>query len=479
MRRENSKLEIRNSKQTRTENLESRESGRSRGRVSPVSRFPFLRFCFGFRISDFGFLPALFVLALAIPASAAEPPGVRITFLPPPMEGTLSLGIYDKAGKLVRVLAREAAEKDFAIGLNGLITNWDGRDDTGRTLPAGTYSARGFSVGAIEVEGVAYHCNDWMLDDESPRIRRVLSLELRKSGRLAVWAEGADGKLQLVRCDQAGEFAGEIPRDPEVTEAAALGKDQSPETHTTHASVVDGRVVIKEGTETRPLNLPELTRPLDASLGREGVWIIDQVAERIEVKEYRLDGEFRRRLAIDPAEPAPRRIFASRTSDLIFLIEEQPGLQRVRGLALEAAPADAAAGDAATSTWKTVLTKTIIANDSFPAIAGRLGRILPFIPRDKFTVNLLPNPLLQEALTTVHVTIGFGPAGSFLKTLDGLPLRRITEAPFLKWAVIGQEGSGKQLTILQSDGAAVEEFKARKLANMMAFDAGEVEWAGK
>src|SRR6266576_352168 len=99
------------------------------------------------------------------------------------MEGTLSLGIYDKAGKLVRVLAREATEKEFAIGLNGLITYWDGRDDAGLPLPAGTYWARGYSVGAIEVEGVAYHCNDWMLDDESPRIRRVLNIELRKSGR--------------------------------------------------------------------------------------------------------------------------------------------------------------------------------------------------------------------------------------------------------------------------------------------------------
>ncbi|MGB8166568.1 MAG: hypothetical protein WCF18_03685 [Chthoniobacteraceae bacterium] len=416
------------------------------------------------------------------PPPPAKKGAVRITFLPPPMEGTLSLGIYDKAGKLVRVLAREASEKDFAIGLNGLITQWDGRDDGGRVLPAGLYSARGYSVGAVEVEGVAYHCNDWMLDDESPRIRRVLSLELRKSGRLVLWAEGPDGKPHLVRCDQAGEFAGEIPPDPQVPALAVGDAPPAPATAqkpASFAAIVEGKVVIKEGAETRPLKLAELTKPLDASLGRDGVWIIDQVADRIEVKEYQLDGEFRRRLTIDPAEPAPRRIFASRTSDLIFLIEEKPDLQRVRGLALETPPATAAAGDSTTSTWKTVLTKTIIANETFPAVASRLGRILPFIPRDKFTVNLLPNPLLRDALTSATVTIDFGPTGSFLKTLDGLPLRRITEAPFLKWAVIGQEGSGKQLTIFQSDGAAVEEFKARKLANMMAFDAGEVEWAGK
>ena len=438
----------------------------------------------------FCLLTSAFCLLVSAKAQDAETPlpppkkgTVRITFIPPPMEGTLSLGIYDKSDKLVRVLAREAAEKDFVIGLNGLTTHWDGRDDAGRTLPAGTYSARGYSVGAIEVEGVAYHGNDWMLDDESPRIRRIFSVELRKSGHLVLWAEAPDGKPHLVRCDQAGEFAGEIPPDPEVAALAVGGTPPAdpPEAKpTAFAAIAEGRVVLREGAETRPLNLPELTKPLDASLGRDGVWIIDQGAERIEVKEYRLDGEFLRRLAIDPTEPAPRRIFASRTSDLIFLIEEQPGLQRVRGLALETPPAEAAKdGEPATSTWKTVLGKTIIASDNFAAVAGRLGRILPFIPRDKFTVQLLPNPLLREALTSVNVTIEFGPRGSFIKSLDGLPLRRVTEAPFLKWAVIGQEGSGKQLTIFQGDGAVVEEFKARKLANMMAFDAGEYEWAGK
>jgi hypothetical protein len=421
--------------------------------------------------------------AEAPPAPAAKKGTVRITFLPPPMEGSLSLGVYDKAGKLVRVLAREATEKDFAIGLNGLILFWDGRDDAAKPLPAGNYSVRGFSVGSVDVEGVAYHCNDWMLDDESPRLRKVLSIELRKSGRLALWAEGADGQPRLVRCDQAGEFAGEIPCDPQVR-ALAVGStaptDASEEKATRFARIENGAVVLREGEESRPLNLPELTKPLDASLGRDGVWVIDQAAAGTELKEYSLTGEFRRRLAVDANEPVPRRVFASRTSDLIFLIEEQPGLQRVRGLALEAAPATIGTdGQPATSTWKTVLSKSIIASDDFPSVAGRLGRILPFIPRDKFTVNLLPNPLLQEALTTVSVTIGFGPTGSFLKTLDGLPLRRITEAPFVKWAVIGQEGSGKQLTIFQGDGAVVEEFKAHKLANMMAFDAGDYEWPGK
>jgi hypothetical protein len=239
------------------------------------------------------------------------------------------------------------------------------------------------------------------------------------------------------------------------------------------AVIANGRVAIIEGTSTRALDLPELTKPIDASLGRDGVWVIDETSEGVAVKEFTREGEFRRRLAIDPAEPAPRRIFASRTSDLIFLIEEKPGLQRVRGLALEAA-ADAASP---TSTWKTVLSKTIVASDAFADVADKIGRPQPFAPREKFTARLQPNPLLQDAVTNAEVTIGFDATGSFLKTTDGLPLRRITAAPHLKWAVIGQEGSGRQLTILQSDGAVVEEFRARRLASMMAFDAGDYEWA--
>jgi hypothetical protein len=51
----------------------------------------------------------------------------------------------------------------------------------------------------------------------------------------------------------------------------------------------------------------------------------------------------------------------------------------------------------------------------------------------------------------------------------------LTENAFLKWAVMGREG-GKVVTIFQSDGAVIEEFKIRKIANTMAFDAGEFHW---
>ena len=83
---------------------------------------------------------------------AAHARPVRITFLPPPLEGTISLGIYDGTGKLVRVLHREAELSDFEAGADALQTKWDGLDDAGQPAAAGKYHARGYTVGDLQVE---------------------------------------------------------------------------------------------------------------------------------------------------------------------------------------------------------------------------------------------------------------------------------------------------------------------------------------
>jgi hypothetical protein len=84
--------------------------------------------------------------------SATSARTVRISFIPPPLEGTISLGIYDKTGKLVRVLHQEAEVNEFTIGPDALLTQWDGKDDNGQDLPAGKYHARGYLVGHLKVE---------------------------------------------------------------------------------------------------------------------------------------------------------------------------------------------------------------------------------------------------------------------------------------------------------------------------------------
>jgi hypothetical protein len=79
---------------------------------------------------------------------------VRINFVPPPLEGTISLGIYDAKGKLVRVLHQEADLNEFKIGADALMTQWDGKNDNGEDLPAGKYHARGYLVGSLKVEDI-------------------------------------------------------------------------------------------------------------------------------------------------------------------------------------------------------------------------------------------------------------------------------------------------------------------------------------
>src|SRR5436309_12110149 len=83
-------------------------------------------------------------------ASAAR--NVPLRFVPPPREGTISLGIFDSNDKLVRVLHREAKIDNFTIDENALRTTWDGKNDAGDDLPAGKYRARGYMIGNLKAE---------------------------------------------------------------------------------------------------------------------------------------------------------------------------------------------------------------------------------------------------------------------------------------------------------------------------------------
>jgi len=89
--------------------------------------------------------------ASSSPTPARE---VRIRFVPPPMEGSISLGIFDEQVKLVRVLHREAKIDKFTVEENSLSTRWDGKNDAGENLPPGKYRARGYLVGKLKIDDV-------------------------------------------------------------------------------------------------------------------------------------------------------------------------------------------------------------------------------------------------------------------------------------------------------------------------------------
>jgi hypothetical protein len=87
--------------------------------------------------------------------SATQAKSIPISFVPPPLEGRISLGIYDKNGTLVRVLHKQSDVNEFQIGADALMTQWDGKNNSGEDLPDGKYHARGYLIGPLRVEDVS------------------------------------------------------------------------------------------------------------------------------------------------------------------------------------------------------------------------------------------------------------------------------------------------------------------------------------
>ena len=138
-------------------------------------------------------------VALATPPGETVPHDTSIRFVPATASGVVSLGIYDRQGALVRVLCDEWSFSRFRIGLNGLSTSWDGNDDAGQSVAAGTYTARGFVVGDIAVSGEAFHFNDWIEASDSPRIVSVAVTQLVGGGDILLMARLAGERGALVR----------------------------------------------------------------------------------------------------------------------------------------------------------------------------------------------------------------------------------------------------------------------------------------
>jgi hypothetical protein len=107
--------------------------------------------------------------------SASPVRSVRISFVPPPLEGRISLGIYDAKGKLVRVLHQEADLNEFKIGADALVTQWDGKNDDGEDLPAGKYHARGYLVGPLKVEDLSQTAASPSENNSSANVRVKLT----------------------------------------------------------------------------------------------------------------------------------------------------------------------------------------------------------------------------------------------------------------------------------------------------------------
>jgi hypothetical protein len=377
-----------------------------------------------------------FLIAAALAsANAQESPSptpaernIRISFVPPPLDGTISLGVYDAKGKLVRVLFREADINEFNIGSDALSTSWDGKDDAGENVPPGKYSAHGFVVGDLKIEGVGFFFNDWISSADGPRFSHIRSLAM------------PDENL-LLAVDLVPPGAGHVSYD--FTDKSLSLKDTDSETSGEANGITAGR----DGTR----------------------WVI----EGPDVKQLAANGEFLRRLPVSPEQPAPKAIAASLKEDKIYLLEENEKGQRVRALSLVATKNEGA--DQAVSEWKVDFEKSIVAHKNF-SIAGGKPVTTPAEENapDKVKIKLQSNPLLNDDRVTVEMMVGYDADGSFLKAADGLPLCTISETQELRRALLWLHDANA-LDIFQDDGAVVEQFRVTGVDQMMSFDCGGFE----
>ena len=401
---------------------------------------------------------ALGVILLAGWAMAQESPNpspspsetaarsVRISFLPPPLDGTISLGIYDAKGKLVRVLHREADINEFTIGNDALSTTWDGKDDAGENVPAGKYSAHGFVVGDLGIEGVGFFFNDFVTGDDSARIRHLRNVRLQ------------DNELHL-DVDLAGDERATLVLDSKQPPSVRKLSLES----ATHCE------------EKSPI--PNVTEAIDCAAGPNNtLWLIDKIegGARREVKQLSKSRELLRRMAIEQNEPQPNFIAASPSEDRIFLVEESPSVNRLRALSLAASKTEGAGG--AISDWRIDFEKKITGHKNFSIVDGKpiasppTGAVAP----ETLKMKLAPNPLLADDRGTVELAVGFDADGSFLKTTDGLPLCSISETPELVRALLVAHGQNA-LDVFQDDGTVVEQFRVTGVDQMMSFDCGGFE----
>jgi hypothetical protein len=385
------------------------------------------------------------------PAGGASPTPaertVRISFLPPPLDGTISLGIYDAKGKLVRVLYREADINEFDIGTDALSTKWDGKDDAGVSVPPGKYSAHGFVVGDLKIEGVGFFFNDFVKDDDSPRVRHLGNVRLQDN-ELHIDADLAGERATLV-CEPK---QGALLRKISLQEAPHC-EDRTP--------------------------LPNVAQMVDCDRGmNETLWLIDSLdgGARREIKQFSKTHELLRQMAIPLNEPQPHAMAASTTEDRIFVVEESPNspVNRLRALSLAGSKTDGTNG--AVSDWKTDFEKKIIEHRNFSIENGKPIPANPNnkTPPEKISVKLQPNPLLADDRVTVELAVGLDEEGSFLKTGDGLPLCSISETTALIRGLLVAHGSNA-LDVFQDDGAVVEQFRVTGVDQMMSFDCGGFE----
>ena len=479
----------------------------------------------------------MLALVFAVSLLQAAPPETQEIAFAVPGQGLITLGVFNKAGKLVRILHAMDDEEAFRIGLNGYITQWDGLDDAGQKVPAGRYFLRGYLIGGLTVEGEAFHFNDWVSSAESPMPRRIEDFVMLPGGSLLVAGTTAAGEIfcgrysneagllwsreietvltpsiLLAATDRAAVVqAGQswkvysledgsdlsdaaLPVDARPTALAAdnesvyffesdllktvrldgaVSQLQVPARFGTLAAAETGIAGASGGsvwlsTSGEPfakIPLPASVTSLSFGEGKT-LWFtgasMDPDASPV-VAQANFEGGILRALVPKPGDPRPVLVRASRTSDVFSVLEESPGLQRLRVLSRNPEGG-----------WSIEWERSIQDAPAFGFVDGQASaNAIVGPPPAPLRFRLDENPLTGKH-DEVTLQAAFGPDGVQLTTADGLPLVTVSHSPDIQRVAIQRGPAPDSLRLLQGNGAVVEEYLIQGLRHITPLTAGEV-----
>jgi hypothetical protein len=473
-----------------------------------------------------------FVLLHPLHAQDDESNSHQLLFVPPPVEGAISLGAYDSKGKLVRVLKKSAEIDSFKSASDGLIIEWDRNDSQGKPVPNGKYFARGVLIGDVKVEGVAFHLNDWIDSSDDPRISKVLSATLLDAQRPAVLAEAA--KTEVVVLESNGSRSKVIPLsfDPLTIKAAgpnlllfdksqAMLIDQASGAEVARQNLSDLRDADALGNRMVALSGSQITYQVDGAsqdlkapaenLYRCAVLNSTIVVASKDGKFWKLDGpEF---AAMDAGETGDLLDMSAGVSDSVWLlikanaatvlkqidssgkiqreIELPPDLQTVTQLGTSRhEDALLLISDDGTS-QRVIGIRFQAANQEKSIWEKWFDRVLtPFkffdlkerkvvaadTKSDSPPVFVKPanNPMENTRQALFQLSIVADETGAWVANADGLPLFQVCGTKNIKQTRFVSDGANGA-RVYASDGMVVEEYHLTSLENLFRFDAGSFD----
>ena len=415
----------------------------------------------------------VFLLSLGMAFGASAPNEFVFAV---PASGRITLGVFDKNGHLVRTLHALDDEEKFQVGLNGFISRWDGLDDSGKKVSPGTYHIRGYQIGEVSVSGEAFHFNDWISESGMPPISKIEDFEVLDGGDILLTAKTPADSVFVRASIQDGTLAVEKspPADktgPARQKLAELSGQPAESFHsidsigdTILGATADGVWISQNGSAPRKVELPARVESVSLVNG-ESFWFVGKSSDSTQppvVGEADFNGEILRALPYESGDPAPKKIRATQSGFVV--LEELPGTQRLRSLTRDEL-----------GEWVVDWEKTIrqserfgFANGEVTADAGDTAQL------DSLRFRLEENPLTGERQTiTIRAVVDAN--GTSLVTEDSLPLLLVSNEPGLQRAVIHRDKAPDSLRLLQSNGAAVEEFLIEGLRHILPLNAGQRE----